>query len=152
MGFVSVSILLIDDFEPWRRLVSSILKPKLKFQTICEVSDGLEAVWEAGELQPNLILLDIGLPTLNGIEAARRIRKVAPEAKIVFLSQKCSAYVVQEALDLGAQGYVVKSDAASELLTAMNTVLRGKKFVSTRLAYYDSTDTRDTRGCIRTTD
>lgn len=111
MGFVSVSVLLVDDYEPWRRFVSSTLKHKLNCQIIYEASDGFEAIQRARELQPNLILLDIGLPTLNGIEAARRIRKLAPESKIIFLSQESSADIVGEALSLGAQGYVVKSDA-----------------------------------------
>lgn len=97
---------------------------------ICEVSDGLEAVQKAEELKPDLILLDVGLPTLNGIDAAREIRKLAPESKIIFLSQECSAEVVQAALDLGARGYVLKITAASELLAAVEAVLRGDQFVS----------------------
>ena len=99
-------------------------------QVIGEVSDGLEAVQQAVELQPDLILLDIGLPSLNGIEAARQIRKLIPESKIIFLTQESSADVVQEALSLGARGYVVKTMAESELLTAVEAVLLGKTFVS----------------------
>jgi len=98
-------------------------------QIIAEVSDGVEAVQEAVKLQPDLILLDIGLPSLNGIEAARQIRKLAPESKIIFLTQESSADVVQEALNLGARGYVVKMKAASELLTTVEAVLLGKTFV-----------------------
>jgi DNA-binding NarL/FixJ family response regulator len=87
--------------------------------------------------RPNLILLDIGLPTLNGIEAARRIRKVSPESKILFVSQEFSAEVVQEALGLGARGYVVKADARHELLEGVNAVLRGKRFVGRRFSGHD---------------
>jgi DNA-binding NarL/FixJ family response regulator len=76
----------------------------------------LEAVQKALELQPDLILLDIGLPRLNGIEVARRIRKVSPGSKILFVSQESSADAVQEALGTGARGYVVKTDAGTELL------------------------------------
>jgi DNA-binding NarL/FixJ family response regulator len=94
------------------------------------VSDGLEAVQKAVELKPDLILMDIGLPTLSGIEAARRIRKLVPECKIIFVSQESSAEVVQEALQLGASGYVVKAKAGSELLTAVETVISGKQFVT----------------------
>jgi CheY-like chemotaxis protein len=102
------------------------------------VSDGLEAVQKAEELQPDLIVLDIGLPTLNGIEVARRIHTLSPKSKILFLSQESSAPVVQEALSLGGSGYVVKPDARSELPTAVNAVLRGETFVS-RLARHNLT-------------
>jgi DNA-binding NarL/FixJ family response regulator len=99
-----------------------------------EVSDGLEAVQRAEELQPDLILLDIGLPGLNGIEAARRIRKLSPESKIVFVSQESSADVIEEAMNSGAVGYVVKAHAATELLAAVQAVRQGRKFVSNGLA------------------
>jgi len=80
----------------------------------------------AVELRPDLILLDIGLPSLNGIEVARQMRSLVPESKIIFLTQESSAEVLQEALNLGARGYVIKITAASELLTAVETVLSGK--------------------------
>jgi DNA-binding NarL/FixJ family response regulator len=123
-------VLVVDDFEPWRDFVSSKIVMKPQLQVVGEASDGLEAVQKAVELKPDLILLDIGLPTLSGIEAARQIRKLAPESKIIFLSQESSAEIVQEALSLGAWGYVVKTMAESELLTAVETVISGKKFVS----------------------
>jgi DNA-binding NarL/FixJ family response regulator len=122
-------VLVVDDFEPWRHFVSSLILMKPELQVVGEASDGLEAVQKAVELKPDLILLDIGLPTLSGIEAARQIRKLAPESKIIFLSQESSAEIVQEALSLGAWGYVVKTVAESELLTAVETVISGKKFV-----------------------
>jgi len=122
-------VLVVDDFEPWRDFVSSKILMKPELQVVGEASDGLEAVQKAVELKPDLILLDIGLPTLSGIEAARQIRKLAPESKIIFLSQESSAEIVQEALSLGAWGYVVKTVAESELLTAVETVISGKKFV-----------------------
>ena len=126
----SVRVLVVDDFEPWRRLVCSTLKKDPDLQIICEVSDGLEAVQRAEELQPDLIVLDLGLPTLNGIEAARLIRKLAPGSKILFLSQESSADAIQGALSLGALGYVVKANAGSELWPAVQAVLRGEQFVS----------------------
>jgi DNA-binding NarL/FixJ family response regulator len=125
-------ILLVDDFEEFRRFVSSILQKRAEFHVIGQASDGLEAVQRAGELQPDLILLDIGLPGLNGIEACRQIRKASPNSRILFLSQESSAEVVREALSLGAHGYLWKSDA-DELLLAMDQVLQGEKFVSRRL-------------------
>jgi len=94
------------------------------------VTDGLAAVQKAVELQPDLILLDIGLPTLNGFEAARQIRNLVPESKIIFFSQESSADVVQEALSIGAWGYVVKTRAGTELLAAVEAVISGKRFVS----------------------
>ena len=104
------------------------MRPEL--QIISEVSDGLEAVQKALELQPALIVLDIALPSLNGIEAARRIRKISPKSTILFLSQESSADVVQEALCLGALGFVIKIHAARDLLVAVEAVLRNEQFVS----------------------
>jgi DNA-binding NarL/FixJ family response regulator len=139
----SVRALVVDDFEPFRRCVASVLQELPTVQVICEVSDGLAAVQKAEELQPDLIVLDIGLPKLNGLEAARQIRKLSPNSKILFLSQESSADVVHEALGLGALAYVVKSDAASELLTAVCAVLRGEKFVGRRFAGHDLTLSSD---------
>jgi len=130
---------VVDDFEPFRRFISSKLQNRPEVQVICELSDGLEAVQKAEELQPDLILLDIGLPKLNGIEAARRIANLAPQTKILFLSQYFSVDVVQKAFSTGAMGYVVKMDAGRELLTAVNAVLRGEKFVGSRFAGHNFT-------------
>jgi len=102
-----------------------------------EASDGLEAFQKAQELQPDLIVLDIGLPNLNGIQAALRIREASPKSKILFVSENRSFDVVKEALRTGAFGYVVKSDAGSDLLLAFEAVLQGKRFVSASLASYD---------------
>jgi DNA-binding NarL/FixJ family response regulator len=127
-------ILVVDDYGPFRQFICSTLRTRPELQIVGEVSDGLEAVHKAEELRPDLIVLDIGLPTLNGIEAARQIRKVAPEYKILFVSQESSADVVQEALALGARGYVVKAYAGSELLAAVEAVLQGRQFVSSGLS------------------
>jgi DNA-binding NarL/FixJ family response regulator len=83
-------------------------------QVIGEAADGLEAVQKALELKPDLVLMDIGLPSLNDIDAARQIRKLVPESRIIFLSQESSAEMVQEALSLGAQGYVSNVNAARD--------------------------------------
>src|SRR5947199_7978620 len=136
----SIRVLVVEDSEPFRKFVCSTLGNRPELQIIGEVSDGLEAVHKVEELQPDLIVLDIGLPTLNGIEAARQIRKLSPECKLIFLSQESSADVVQEALATGARGYVVKTDAGSELLIAINAVLRGEQFFSSRLADQQSND------------
>jgi CheY-like chemotaxis protein len=107
------------------------------------VADGSEAVQKARELQPDLILLDIGLPSLNGIEAARRIRSVSPNSKILFVSENHSSDVIEEALRTGALGYVVKSDAASDLLLAVEAVLQGKRFVSASVSVHRVNDRSD---------
>jgi RNA polymerase sigma factor (sigma-70 family) len=123
-----VRVLLVEDFEPFRRFIRTTLQTEL--QIIAEVSDGLEAVSKAAELQPDLILLDIGLPTLNGIEAARQIHLLSPQSKILFVSQESSADVIEEAMNSGALGYVVKAYAATDLLDAVEAVCQGRKFVS----------------------
>ena len=97
MAIASVRILVAEDFAPFRRAVTLKLRKQSEFQIISEVSDGLEAVQKAKELQPDLVLLDVGLPTLSGIEAARRIRTVSPQSKIVFVSQEFAIDVVQAA-------------------------------------------------------
>lgn len=126
----SFRVLVVDDFAPFRQLARSILTRNAELEIVGEASDGLEAVQKAAELKPDLILLDIALPSLSGLEAARQIRKLAPESKIIFLSQESSAEVVQEALGLGAWGYVVKAMAGSELIRAVESVISGKRFVS----------------------
>jgi len=132
-----VRVLVVEDYEAFRSFVCSTLRKKPWLQIIGEAPNGLEAVHMAEELQPDLILLDVGLPILNGIEAARQIRKLSPESKILFVSQETSVDVVQEALATGAGGYVVKTDAASKLLEGVNTVLRGEMFVSRRFTGLD---------------
>jgi CheY-like chemotaxis protein len=89
---------VVDDYEPFRRFVRATLGKSLSFWIVAEVGDGLEAVQEATALQPDLILLDIGLPGLDGIEPARRIRRFSPDCKIIFLSQESSVDVIEEAL------------------------------------------------------
>ena len=135
MGLVRVVV--VEDHEQFRRLICSTLGKVPELQIVAEVSDGLAAVQKAEELQPDLVLLDIGLPSLNGIEAARRIRRLSPRSKILFVSQESSADMVREALGTGALGYVVKPDAGSELLKAVGAVLRGEQFVGKRFSGHD---------------
>jgi DNA-binding NarL/FixJ family response regulator len=101
-------------------------------EIVGEASDGLQAVYQAEKLQPDLILLDLGLPTLNGIQAARRIRQISPNSKILFVSQNSSPEIAQGALKVGAHGYLVKSDT-NELTCAISTVLAGAQFISSHL-------------------
>jgi len=125
-----VRVLVAEDYEPFRSFICSTLGEKADLQLVGEVADGLEAVQKAKELQPHLVVLDIGLPSLNGIEVARRIRKLLPQSKILFVSQETSALLVEEAFRSGASGYVVKEHAASELLVAVDAICQGSRFVS----------------------
>src|SRR5438874_1669266 len=131
-----IRVLVVDDYAPFQRFVCSTLEQRPELQIVGKASDGLEAVQKAAELQPELILLDIGLPTLNGIEVARQILKLAPHSKILFLSQESSPDVVQKVFDLGALGYVVKAHAGNELLSAVDAVCKGRHFVSGGLSGY----------------
>jgi CheY-like chemotaxis protein len=129
----SARILVVDDYEPFRRWRCVTLEAWPRFQVIGEASDGLEAVQKAGDLQPDLILLDIGMPALHGIEAAHRILRFVPAAKILFLSQQNDPDIVAKALSNGAKGYVHKQNASTDLLPAIEAALRGDRFVSTGL-------------------
>lgn len=130
LGRPTTRVLIVEDFELWRRFICSTLQKRIDCQVIWEESDGLRAVRKARELRPDLILMDIGLPSLDGIEAARRIHEVSPTSKILFVSENHSWEAVEEALLMGGAGYVLKSDAGTDLLTAIDFVLRGKQFVS----------------------
>ncbi len=135
-----IRVLVVDDFKDWPRQVRLLLQSRPECQVIAEASDGSEAVQKAEELKPDLIVLDVGLPNLSGIEAARQIRQRSPNSQIIFLSQNSDLDVVRAALGTGALGYVRKIDAERELLPAVDAVLRGKQFVSSRLKGNEFTD------------
>ena len=137
-----VSILVAEDNELWRNFIGWTFRMESSFEIICEVVDGLQAVLMAEQHQPTIALLDIGLPQLNGIEAARSIRVLAPHTGIIFLSEQRDTEVVQAALDL-ASGYVLKSEAANDLLAAIHSVARGETFVSGRMAKLGTTGKRE---------
>jgi DNA-binding NarL/FixJ family response regulator len=125
----SARIVVVDDFEAWRRSIISILSEDPALEIIHEASDGLEAVQICWELQPDLVVLDVGLPKLNGFEAARRIREVSPGTKILFLSATPSRDLLREALRIGAVGYISKVDALRDLLPAVRAVLLNEEFL-----------------------
>ena len=125
-----VRILLVDDFEPFRSLVAELLDGTAALSIVDEAADGLAAVEKAQRLTPDLVLLDIGLPDLNGIEVARRIRKSVPSAKIVFLTLETEVEMVREAISLGACGYIFKQRLGSDLIAGLATILQGKQFIS----------------------
>ena len=130
---MSIRVLLVDDHESWRCYVSLALQKHPQLQIVGEAGDGFEAVQKAETLKPDLIVLDVGLPTLSGIEAARRIYTFAPHSKILFLSEHRSRDFVDAALGTGAGGYVLKSSAGSDLLPAIEAIIEGKQFISVTL-------------------
>jgi DNA-binding NarL/FixJ family response regulator len=144
-----IRILVVDDYLPFRRLVKSSLGTGTEFQVIDEAADGLQAVLKAQDLQPDLIILDVGLPVMDGIEAAQRIREVSPKSTILFLSENRSQHVVQNALRSGAGGYVVKSEMRRELLSAVHSVLKGGRFVSSIVAHHDPFEPEGTHAALR---
>ncbi len=105
--------LVVDDHDAVRKAICQLLRSQSDFEVVCEVADGFEAVRRTEELQPDVVVLDISMPNLNGIEAARHIRRVATGAEIL-LTQHNSSQIVREALSTGARGYVLKTEAANE--------------------------------------
>ena len=128
-----VRVLLADDYEPWRHCVSALFLKHPDWKIVGEVSDGIEAVQKAQELRPDLVLLDLSLPKLNGVEAANRIRQANPAAKIVFITAYCDSDAMQTVSRNEAEGYVLKWEITRELLPAIEAVLHGGRFVSTQL-------------------
>ena len=128
-----VHVLVVEDHPVVRRAVCALLSSDPILNVVCEAADGEQAVQKAEELQPDLVLMDISLPGISGIEAARRIRRVSPKSSIIFLSQHDSLQMVKDALNVGGHGYVAKIDAGQELLKAISLVREGKQFVSQRI-------------------
>ena len=131
-------ILVAEDHAPFRELTCMVLERRAEFQTI-EAADGLEAVQKAEALQPDVILLDINLPKMHGFEVAKQVRRLAPDARLLFMSQESSSDFVREALRLGAHGYIQKTSAARDLLPAIDAVLAGQRFVSRSVAFTEPT-------------
>jgi DNA-binding NarL/FixJ family response regulator len=129
----TLRVLIVEDYGPMRRYIASKVQGQPELRIIAEVADGDDAVLKAEELQPDLILMDVSLPTLDGIEATRRIQKISPKSKILFVTENRSLDIAEEALRSGGLGYVLKSDAGRDLLPAIHAVLRGKRFISASL-------------------
>jgi len=136
----TVRILLVDDFALFRSYVRRILEGHPEWQVVGEAVDGVAALQEAEELQPDLVLLDIGLPKLNGIEVAQQLSAIVPSSRVLFLTSHCTPHIVRTALAVGALGYLIKWDADRNLLQAMKAVMAGKQFVSERVSGYASYD------------
>jgi DNA-binding NarL/FixJ family response regulator len=128
-----VRVLVVDDHDVVRRVICILLSQEPSLDVVCQSETGEDAVRKAEELRPDLIVLDIGLPGISGIEAARQIRQKSPTSEIIFLSQHDSPQMAKEASNVGGRGYVAKIDAASELLTAIRSLGEGRFFVSQQL-------------------
>ena len=125
-----IRLLVVDDYKPWREWLRSKLGDTNRFQIVEEADDGYEAVAKAHNLNPDLVLLDISMPGLNGIETASLLRETVPGAKIVFLSQNNDSELVRAAIHDGASGYVLKTEAESDLLPSIKAVCEGESFCS----------------------
>jgi DNA-binding NarL/FixJ family response regulator len=130
----NVKVLVVDDYAPWRHFVNLALAVKPEVQIVGEAQDGITAIQKVSELTPDVVILDIGLPDMNGIQVARRIREMAPNTRILFLTENTSRDIVRDALLTGAQAYVVKSFAAKDLVPAFEAVLLDCHFVSAAAA------------------
>lgn len=128
-----IRILLVDDYRPWRQFMLSKVQQTSVFEVVGEAEDGVEAIEKGLELEPDLILLDIGLPKLSGIEVARCMGAMLPRTKIVFVTQNGDRDLMAQCLSHGAMGYVVKGDAASELVPAIEAVMQGTQYLSRRM-------------------
>jgi CheY-like chemotaxis protein len=134
-------ILLVEDFEPFRQFVRSALQRRIDLTLVGEARDGLEAVRKAIDLKPDLVLIDIGLPKLNGMDAAQQIHAAVPNAKLVFVTLESSPAIVREAFRLGAHGYIHKLRAQFDLLPAIETVLAQRQFISSNLEFRNGANT-----------
>ena len=119
-----VRILLADDFAPWRSQVRSFVQRETKWRIVFEACNGLEAVQKTVELRPDIVLLDISMPDLNGIEAASRIHQLSPDSRIIILTQNADDDVMTAALQAGALAYVLKMEMTTDLIPAIRAALR----------------------------
>lgn len=138
-------ILVVDDYLPWQRFISLLLESETDLKLISVASDGVEAVQRAKELQPDVILMDVSLPRINGFEATRQIRVVSPGSKTLFLSEHCGSEFVQAAFEVGGFGYVLKSDSHVDLVSGIRAVLLDRQFLSTSLMDWRQLDSEGTR-------
>jgi len=128
-----IRILVVDDSPDWQRFLLARLESHCDLKIVAVANDGLEAVQRAAELQPDLTLMDLNLPVMNGFDATRRIREVSPDSRVVFLTQNASRDLVSAAFEAGACGYIVKSDLGADLIPGIKTVFENKQFVSRSL-------------------
>lgn len=127
-------VLVVDDHEIVRSGIRAILESQMGVEVCGEAANGVEAVEHVRKGKPDLVLLDLTMPEMNGLEAIRTIRQISPESDVLILSMHFSEFIAREALRAGARGYVLKSDANDELLTALEHLRQGKTYITTQLA------------------
>lgn len=130
----SLRLLVADDHEIVRNGLRALLESQPGWKVAAEASDGREAVAKAKEIKPDVAVLDIGMPTLNGLEATRQILKDNSQAKILILTMHESDPLIRDVLDAGARGYVLKTDASRDLVTAVNAIKSDKTFFTAKVA------------------
>ncbi|MGH9377991.1 MAG: response regulator [Terriglobia bacterium] len=130
----ALRIIVADDHEVVRRGVKALLETQAGWQVIGEASGGLDAIEKALQLRPDIVVLDVNLPDLDGIEAGRRIRETIPETEVLTLTYFDSPFLVRKALEAGIQGYVLKSDAGRDLLAGVIAVSQHKLFLSSKVS------------------
>src|SRR5580692_3113785 len=129
-----LKLLLADDHEIVRQGLRSMLEAQRECQVVGEASDGRQAVTMAKELSPDVVILDIAMPSLNGLEATRQILKARPQTKVLILTMHEADSVIREVLDAGARGYILKTDAGRDLVTAVESLRRNKAFFTSRVS------------------
>ncbi len=129
-----VRILVADDHQVVRTGLRALLESKTGWQVCAEASNGREAVEKASQLKPDVAVLDIGMPLLNGVEATRQIRRLSPQTEILILTMHDSEQLVQEVLGAGAHGYILKDDADRNLVAAVDALRRHKPYLSSRVS------------------
>jgi DNA-binding NarL/FixJ family response regulator len=139
---VRYRVLVVEDYDWWRRYICAELDQARQWEVVGTASNGIEAVQKARNLKPDVVLLDVGLPGIDGIDAGRRILAHDPGSRLLFVTEQQSLGVAAAALGIGARGFIVKSDVASDLLPAMEAVIDGERFVSARMAGRVTRETR----------
>lgn len=128
-----IRVLAVDDYAPLQRFISELFERESDLKIVAMASGGWEAVQIAKQLQPEVILMDVGLPEMSGIEATRRIREVSPQSRILFLSEHLGRDIIEAAFAAGGMGYVLKSDSLHDLIPGVRTILRGERYLSRSL-------------------
>ena len=130
----ALKLLLADDHEIVRKGLRSVLEAQRECEVVGEAADGRQAVALAKELGPDIVILDISMPLLNGLEATRQILKIRPQTKVLILTMHESDPLIRDVLDAGARGYILKTDAGRDLVTAVESLRRNKTFFTSRVS------------------